>query len=118
GTKTGMGLERSEIQDVRLTRAGKALGTPAYMSPEQHFGDEAVGPSSDQFSFSITLYEALYGARPFPGATWEEIKREVRRGVVPPPPRDSAVPKRIFRIIVRGLAPTPDMRWPSLSGML
>ncbi|MBZ5712826.1 protein kinase domain-containing protein [Nannocystis pusilla] len=116
---TGPGQsDRADILDIRLTRAGKALGTPAYMSPEQHFGDEAVGPASDQFSFSTTLYEALYGARPFPGTTWEEIKREVRRGVVPPPPRDSAVPGRIFRIIVRGLAPTPDMRWPSLEHML
>ncbi|PCC70574.1 Protein tyrosine kinase [Nannocystis exedens] len=110
--------DRGDVLDIRLTRAGKALGTPAYMSPEQHFGDEAVGPASDQFSFGTTLYEALYGSRPFPGATWEEIKREVRRGIVPPPPRDSAVPGRIFRIIVRSLAPTPDMRWPSLEHML
>jgi tRNA A-37 threonylcarbamoyl transferase component Bud32/tetratricopeptide (TPR) repeat protein len=117
-TKPGVAIERSDVLDVRLTRAGKALGTPAYMSPEQHFGDEAVGPSSDQFSFSITLYEALYGARPFPGATWDEIKREVRRGVIPPPPRDSTVPGRIFRILARGLAPTPDLRWPSLAHML
>ncbi|WAS93542.1 serine/threonine-protein kinase [Nannocystis punicea] len=109
---------RGDILDVRLTRAGKALGTPAYMSPEQHFGEEVVGPASDQFSFGITLYEALYGSRPFRGSTWEEIKREVRRGVVPPPPRDSRVPKRIFRIIVRSLAPTARMRWPDLAHML
>jgi len=115
---TGRDSDRGDLLDIRLTRVGKALGTPAYMSPEQHFGDDAVGPASDQFSFSTTLYEALYGARPFPGATWEEIKREVRRGIVPPPPRDSSVPGRIFRIIVRGLAPAPDMRWPSLEHML
>nr|WP_276604726.1 serine/threonine-protein kinase [Nannocystis sp. RBIL2] len=118
-SSTGSGqTDRGDVLDIRLTRAGKALGTPAYMSPEQHFGDEAVGPASDQFSFGTTLYEALYGARPFPGATWEEIKREVRRGIVPPPPRDSAVPGRIFRILVRSLAPTPDMRWQSLEHML
>ncbi|MFY0537674.1 protein kinase domain-containing protein [Nannocystis pusilla] len=118
-SSTGSGqTDRGDVLDIRLTRAGKALGTPAYMSPEQHFGDEAVGPASDQFSFGTTLYEALYGTRPFPGATWEEIKREVRRGIVPPPPRDSAVPGRIFRIIVRSLAPTPDMRWQSLEHML
>ncbi|MDC0722325.1 serine/threonine-protein kinase [Nannocystis bainbridge] len=117
-SNSGGQTDRGDILDIRLTRAGKALGTPAYMSPEQHFGDEAVGPASDQFSFGTTLYEALYGARPFPGATWEEIKREVRRGIVPPPPRDSSVPGRIFRILARSLAPTPDMRWPSLEHML
>ncbi|WAS93543.1 serine/threonine-protein kinase [Nannocystis punicea] len=100
----------------RLTRTGMLVGTPTYMSPEQHMGG-AIEPASDQFSFGVTLYEALYGVRPFLAASWEELKQKVRSGVVPPP-RDSTVPGRIFRIIARSLAPTPELRWPSLEHML
>ena len=102
---------------VRLTQRGKALGTPAYMSPEQHFG-QPVDPLSDQYSFAITLYEALYGVRPFNGDSWSAIRRQVARGVVPPPPVELRVPKRVFRALARALAYRPEDRWPSLDAML
>ncbi|MCY1067318.1 serine/threonine-protein kinase [Nannocystis sp. RBIL2] len=108
---------QEELLGGRLTRTGMIVGTPTYMSPEQHFGG-AIGPASDQFSFGVTLYEALYGTRPFLAASWEELRQKVRRGIVPPPRRDSPVPRRIFRIVARSLAPTPELRWPSLEHML
>ena len=112
-------VERSNNMhwSVRLTQAGKVLGTPAYMSPEQHFG-EPSGPYSDQFSFAVTLYEALYGVRPFVGDTWASIKAQVERGVVAPPPADSPVPRRLFKIVQRALDTAPERRWPSLDEML
>ncbi|HEY0135941.1 MAG TPA: tetratricopeptide repeat-containing protein kinase family protein, partial [Nannocystis sp.] len=92
-------------------------GTPAYMSPEQHFG-HLSGPYSDQFSFAVTLYEALYGARPFVGDSWASIKTQVESGVVPPPPPDSPVPRRLFKILLRALSTAPEKRWPTLGEML
>ncbi|HEY8377675.1 MAG TPA: serine/threonine-protein kinase, partial [Nannocystis sp.] len=101
----------------RLTEHGKVAGTPAYMSPEQHFG-RPVGPHSDQFSFAITLYEALYGDLPFGADSWEAIRQRVQAGMVPTPLPGSRVPWRLYRVIVRALSLEPDDRWPDLATMI
>jgi len=87
------------------------------MSPEQHFGG-SVGPYSDLFSFSITLYEALYGFRPFEGDTWKKIQEKVKRSLIPAPPIDSPVPRWVHRIVLRGLAFHHEDRWPSVEAMV
>jgi serine/threonine protein kinase len=72
-------------QQVRLTKAGAILGTPLYMSPEQMVG-QAVDPRADQFSFCVSLWEALHGARPFEGATVLELRGDVLAGRPRPGP--------------------------------
>ncbi|MGB1700967.1 MAG: serine/threonine-protein kinase, partial [Nannocystaceae bacterium] len=58
-----------------ITVPGSIVGTPAYMAPEQHLGDEADA-RSDQFSFCVAMWEALYGQRPFRGKTLADIGEE------------------------------------------
>jgi eukaryotic-like serine/threonine-protein kinase len=66
-------VPRSEaLIDTPITRTGAVVGTPAYMAPEQIRG-RTVDARTDQFSFCVTLYEALFGERPFSGATVDEL---------------------------------------------
>ncbi len=65
-----------------LTRSGALLGTPAYMAPEQMDG-AGSDARADLFSFCVALWEALYGARPFRGATVEELRAAIAVGRLP-----------------------------------
>jgi tetratricopeptide (TPR) repeat protein len=103
--------------DAELTRTGALLGTPAYMAPEQLQGRKADA-LSDQFSFCVALYEALYRERPFQGATLEELGQAARDGQVRPPRRDTQVPAWVRRVVLRGLRPRPEERFPSMAALL
>ena len=71
-------------QDDRVTQTGVLVGTPAYMSPEQIAGRD-VGPAADQFAFSIALFEALYGSRPFIGDGTKNVLQKIADGKVTAP---------------------------------
>ncbi|EDM81953.1 serine/threonine kinase family protein [Plesiocystis pacifica SIR-1] len=100
-----------------LTQTGAVMGTPAYMPPEQ-FGGEPADARSDQFSFCVALYEALYGERPFRATTLPELVGVVESGQVAAAPKGSAVPPWLRRVLVRGLQPDPDARWPDMDALL
>ncbi|HFE45237.1 MAG TPA: serine/threonine protein kinase, partial [Nannocystis exedens] len=100
-----------------LTQTGTILGTPAYMAPEQHLGEQADA-RSDQYSFCIALFEALYGHRPFNGKNIGELRLRVLGGLIEEPSPTAGVPRWIFPILARGLQVHPDDRWPTISDLL
>ena len=102
---------------TRLTNHGSIMGTPIYMSPEQHHG-LPTDTASDQFNFCVVLYEALYGERPFNGDNRLALARSTREGKIRPAPAGSLVSTKLRETIVRGLAPEPGDRWPSMRVLL
>ncbi|MCA9652209.1 MAG: tetratricopeptide repeat protein, partial [Myxococcales bacterium] len=92
-------------------------GTPAYMAPEQMRG-EVIDARGDQFAFCVSLYEALYGERPYEGRTLEALVRSLRSGTIQPAPKGSPVPRALRRVLLRGLAIDPAQRWPTMEALL
>jgi tetratricopeptide (TPR) repeat protein len=100
-----------------LTAAGALLGTPHYMAPEQHRG-QLADARSDQFSFCVAAWEALYGDRPFGGETLVELFDSVNGHQLRPPPPGRGVVQRVQRALTRGLAADPAERFPSMDALL
>ncbi len=103
--------------EPRLTRVGSILGTPLYMSPEQLLG-QPVDPRADQFSFCVALWEAVYGARPFEGATLMEIRVAVLADRPRPGPLQARVPRRVRVALERGLSVDRSKRFPDMDALL
>jgi formylglycine-generating enzyme required for sulfatase activity len=113
---TGVDLNPSDKLD-KLTRTGALMGTPAYMAPEQFLG-ESTDERSDQFSFCVALYEALYGQRPFEGDTLLALSTSVTGGILRPLPKERDVPAWIRRAVMRGLRIKRDERYPSMTALI
>ncbi len=103
--------------DDPLTKAGVVLGTLGYMPPEQMQG-KLVDERGDQFSFCVSLYEAVYGSRPFVGQTADKLEARIRKGTLAPTPPDCLAPANLHEVLVRGLAYDPADRWPSMEALL
>jgi len=109
---------------IALTQTGAFVGTPAYMAPEA-FTDPTPSPLGDQYSFCASLYEALYGARPWAGETVSELRAAKSQVLTSAPSqvttgagRTTKVPIWLRRVVVRGLAPAPADRFESIDALL
>jgi serine/threonine protein kinase len=100
-----------------ITMEGAVLGTPRYMSPEQITG-QVVDARSDQFSFCVALFEALYGINPFASPNLGARMLRIMNDEVVPPPPGIDVPAWVHAAVVRGLRREPAARWPSMEALL
>jgi len=103
--------------DAGITEEGTLLGTPGYMAPEQYLGG-TVDERTDQFSFCVSLYEALYGEKPFAGGGLNDVMEATTGGRVREPPKGATVPMRLRRALSRGLEVERAERHPSMQALL
>jgi serine/threonine-protein kinase len=97
----------------RLTQAGMAVGTPAYMSPEQAAGEAQLDGRSDLYSLGCVLHEMLTGAPPFSGASAAGVLSRHLTAVAPPVSAARPdLPAGVDAIVARLLAKEPDRRFP------
>ena len=109
---TDFGIARAAAGDSRLTVTGVAIGTPAYMSPEQALGERELDGRSDIYSLGIIGYQMLAGEPPFKASNTPAML--VKHVSETPRPLDQLrpdAPRSLVNAIARALAKKPDDRW-------
>src|SRR5437899_5481012 len=102
-----------------LTSAGVALGTPAYMAPEQAAADPHTDHRCDIYAVGALGYEMLTGRPPFTGATPQHVlAAQVTEAPEPVTKRRSAVPAALAQLVMRCLEKSPADRWQSAEELL
>ncbi|HEV8427082.1 MAG TPA: serine/threonine-protein kinase [Pyrinomonadaceae bacterium] len=97
----------SEDDENALVQRNTVIGTPRYMSPEQHTGNELT-PATDVYSLGVILYEMLTGMVPFSGSTPAEIAQK-HANDTPHSPREivAAIPQGVESVVLHALAKPP-----------
>ncbi|HEY8198004.1 MAG TPA: serine/threonine-protein kinase [Gemmatimonadales bacterium] len=103
---------------TQLTRAGMAMGTPLYMSPEQATGDDVVDARSDQYSLACVLYEMLAGKPPFEGPSAQTI---IAKSLTAPRPHVASiragVSSELDQVVAKALSLEPGDRYPDMGSL-
>jgi len=109
---TDFGIARAAAGDSRLTVTGVAVGTPAYMSPEQALGEHQLDGRSDIYSLGVVGYQMLAGRTPFRASNTPAML--VKHISETPHPVESLrpdVPPALAQAVMRALAKKPEQRW-------
>ncbi len=114
-----LGLAKNLDEDgTGLTMQNVALGSPAYMPPEQIRDARSVGPSADLYALGATLYESLTGKLPFTGRTGPEVMTRVMKDPVPDPRAlVPDLPAGVAALVMATLAKDPAGRPPSAEAL-
>ncbi|MBX9929131.1 MAG: serine/threonine protein kinase [Gemmatimonadaceae bacterium] len=118
---TDFGIARavSDGGDARLTATGIAIGTPAYMSPEQSAGDREIDGRSDLYSLGIVAYQALCGEPPFSaGNTPALLVKHLSERPVPIGQRRAGVPDDLANAVMLCLEKNLSDRFPDAASMV
>jgi serine/threonine-protein kinase len=117
---TDFGIARAVSDgDSRLTATGMAIGTPAYMSPEQAAGERTIDGRSDLYSLGIVAYQMLAGEPPFvAGSTPAMLVKHISERPVPIQQRRADMPDDLARAVMLLLEKDPANRFPSASALV
>ena len=113
---TDFGIARAVIEgsDSRLTATGMAIGTPAYMSPEQAAGDVEIDGRSDLYALGVVGYQMLAGELPFnASSTPAMLVKHLSEKPIPVDQRRPDVPRDLADAVMRLLEKEPDHRFAS-----
>lgn len=113
------GIASDSQEDESLTQNGVALGTPAYMPPEQFENSASVDKRADIYALGIMLYEMTTGSRPYPGTLTYETLNIIKKGkYIPPKKIDKNIPNIVCHLIKKMLKPKAHNRFQSVEHIL
>ena len=117
---TDFGIARAVSDgDSRLTATGMAIGTPAYMSPEQAAGERTIDGRSDLYSLGIVAYQMLAGEPPFvAGSTPAMLVKHISERPIPVQQRRADMPDDMARAVMLLLEKDPANRFPSAAALV